>query len=876
MPNTTHAFLVAINNYDPQSKIKNLRGCLNDLESVRSLLIDQYECAPENIKTLTNQEATRKAIITTFQNHLCTNPSIDAGDTVLFYFSGHGSYAKTAPEFEPFDAQQQDETLVCYDSRILAAGHYDLTDKEIAVLLSRVKLDVEIVVIVDACHSDSITRDGEHEQQEDLMARQAPQRTSPRTLSSYLLPEDDFYTKMQDITIPQRQHIVFSACTREQKAWEKNKQGVFTKHLLKVLQNTKGEVSYRQLHERVNFSVRQDVANQYPQIFVSDNFDIYKIFLRPGRIDGIPPFKVKYSNGQWRLINHGAIYGLRTEAPFIKSMRVAIYRPLEKGATERVHVGNVKVDAVKLSECHLDAALFEKEYAKKLAPLSEYASAAQKARPIFEAEIISVIPNCYIYLNGSPDQQDKFLQHWNPEDTPFIQFEKTLDDCNYELVFSKEQFLIRDLKTGELIHGALRNSKDSTERAVILDYIIKKIEQIEIWERVRKLENKQTSLDPSKVAVRFLEEGEMRYYDTPEINLNFTGKKILFQIQARNVSGKDLYVALIHLTPKYGIENFYTCKKFRSDNTDWITLDKKHFLDIPEAKKASVTDVFKIIISTEAFDDYQFIRESIEIGKIVDVFDEEVFRDTGERKDINNSAESDWFTHTITTHLIKHKQELDDTDTHINGLAFKGHPSFNAKIGFASGNTRTKDTHPAHHLFEIFGNPPFEIIDFDPLVNQQGHYDQSIIHLKDVENEITLSNAPLQFDIDTALVGDQNCILPITYDGAHFLPIGEIQEKEQQAVVTIQDLPVSEAPYLEKEEQTRSVPRALWFCVLKFAGYTSDAFRLKYIWKYDNKQPIYGNLSTTEIREKVAKADKIVLLIHGIIGNTTNIATAVE
>ncbi|MEQ9552679.1 MAG: caspase family protein [Coleofasciculus sp. G3-WIS-01] len=67
-----------------------------------------------HIRKLLNQEATRQAIIEGFQQHLCQAGS---EDIVLFYYSGHGSQAKTPTEFWHLEPDRLEETLVCYDSR---------------------------------------------------------------------------------------------------------------------------------------------------------------------------------------------------------------------------------------------------------------------------------------------------------------------------------------------------------------------------------------------------------------------------------------------------------------------------------------------------------------------------------------------------------------------------------------------------------------------------------------------------------------------------------------------------------------------------------------------------------------------------------------
>lgn len=861
MAKTIYALLVGINEYDPSSKVKKLRGCVSDMQKIQALLLTEYDCSPNNIKTLENKQATREAILTTFQEHLCRNPVIKENDLVLFYFSGHGSYARTAVEFERYDAQKYDETLVCYDSRNPNGEHYDLADKEIAVLLNKVKPNVEIVVIVDACHSDSITRSAVDEVEEGLLEKYVSKRKTPRDLSSYLLRDDDFYSNQQKVVIPKRPHIAFSACTREQKAWEKFGQGVFTREFLKMLRESKRNISYRLLYELTCSAVRKSVTNQTPQIFVPNNFNINKVFLKDTTIQDVPPLLIEYINNNWCL-NHGAIYGLKTDKKSVNALQIAVYQETDG---KFKHLENIPVKAVKLKEAHLQPEFFKKLQEEKLAILPRSATKKQKEPTTYHARIISAIPNLSIYLNGTEADQQAFLKELDSKKIPFISFDTTLINATYELVFAKDQLLIKKIKPNQFIHGCLGRGVDA------ITYIIEKLQQIEEWERIAKLDNSNTQLNRSKVEVQFLEESRAYYFEPPVIHLNGTDDGVLFQIRAKNLSDKDLYIGLIHLSPQFGIESFYECEKFPANNTDWITLDNQHVLEFGKKQTHSVTDIFKVIVSTEPFDDYYFSQKSMLLGEVVEP---DTFRDARLRSD-KRPPESDWFTHTITTHLTKLDTSLNTENISLNkNITIKGHPSFNAKVSLAAINASTKEIHPAHYISEAFSDLPFELIDLSPYPIPNEFSDQTIIYLNDIENEDHLTSEPLEIKVEKDFL-DKDYIIPITFDGEFFLPLGiSKKDKEGNTIISLQNLPTIEEPFIH--EQTRSTKRALWFCLLKFTPYKEAIFRLRYIWKYEQRQPIYGKLSTSEIKNKVAQADKILLLIHGITGNTETMAQAVQ
>lgn len=88
------ALLIGINQYPEsvadRSPVRGsvLAGCLTDVELQRELLLARFGFLPADISTLTDQQATRTAIVDAFQNHLA---QAQADDTVIVHFSGLGS-----------------------------------------------------------------------------------------------------------------------------------------------------------------------------------------------------------------------------------------------------------------------------------------------------------------------------------------------------------------------------------------------------------------------------------------------------------------------------------------------------------------------------------------------------------------------------------------------------------------------------------------------------------------------------------------------------------------------------------------------------------------------------------------------------------------
>jgi hypothetical protein len=157
---TRRAFLVGINNYQPKEPIKktpcrkkwkNLRGCINDVEAIKGILVSRFYFKQGDIHVLKNEEATRNNILSGIETHLIEEAV--PGDVCVFYYAGHGSRVKNSKSKEP---DKKDETLVPAD---WYRGVGDIRDKELKKLFNRI-LDkkANLTVIIDACHSGSISR----------------------------------------------------------------------------------------------------------------------------------------------------------------------------------------------------------------------------------------------------------------------------------------------------------------------------------------------------------------------------------------------------------------------------------------------------------------------------------------------------------------------------------------------------------------------------------------------------------------------------------------------------------------------------------------------------------------------------------------------
>lgn len=163
-PGKRRALLIGINDYSasrigvrsfappaPNRDWPNLSGAVTDVGMLADMLPLIYGFESRDITTLTDQAATRGAILNAIEERL-VKPA-QKGDIVLFYFAGHGSQVRNSRSDE---RDKLDEALVPADSRL---GAPDIRDKELRVLFNRI-LDrgARLTVILDNCFSGSGAR----------------------------------------------------------------------------------------------------------------------------------------------------------------------------------------------------------------------------------------------------------------------------------------------------------------------------------------------------------------------------------------------------------------------------------------------------------------------------------------------------------------------------------------------------------------------------------------------------------------------------------------------------------------------------------------------------------------------------------------------
>ncbi len=243
------ALLFGINRYKIPGA--DLRGCVNDVENMKSLLTTYFDFPKNRIKTVTDFRCTQDRMKKEIENLV---GGASPGDILLLHYSGHGA---NVPDKNGDEADHRDEILCPTD-----LDWYDpLTDDWLRCVLDGVPKRVNLTVIMDCCHSGSNTR-AIFPPDAKVIPRYLPNpwdivavesrrslrgklRSKRKSMKSRALGRKD----VRDVNITD---VHISGCRDNQTSADAyiggSYNGAMTYSLTRALKAKKGKLTYRQLH----------------------------------------------------------------------------------------------------------------------------------------------------------------------------------------------------------------------------------------------------------------------------------------------------------------------------------------------------------------------------------------------------------------------------------------------------------------------------------------------------------------------------------------------------------------------------------------------------------------------------------------------------
>jgi Caspase domain len=611
-----YALLIGINNYHPESNVRSLSGCHRDVSSMYSLLLEYFsDLIPHkhNLLVLLDEDASREKVIEGFRAHLSKAGS---DDIVLIYYAGHGAQNITANEFYLHSVDGKDEGWVLYDSRI--NDNYDLADKEIAYLLYEFnKKHPHIVLISDSCYSGSLSRG------EEPQARYTSGLDRPRLLSTYLNGVYEHHLAATgQLLVPYTNHILLSACDKTELALEsKNKGGFFTHALLNILREYNGEISYSDLYTQTCAAIRDSTHKQHPQIASFMGADPSMGFLLANtEFTNQRRYPVSVSPGDNWKIETGIANGICTDMN--ERMPVMLYDKPRNG----VVVGQAEI--INLGLCYSTIQLNDTLKVKQ----STYWGALKTPplRPFFiycsDGGIIQIIRQYLSVLAESA-----------------LYITENISNADIEIQVFDNNLLIYETSENRFIQGVA-----GSDLAAVI-YLLKIVDQIAHWNRLAAIENPYTQLPANAISLNFFIQDGAEWIPQKgnKVILTINEDKVYFRLTAGNSSDRNLYIALLYLSPNYGISTlFHDTLPIKYGGNEICLVENYFHL---QSGINQVTDILNLLVSTEPIVVSKYSKQSLTPTILAPTKMEDTFRNIG------GLQQHDWTNRLLYVHLRRNE-----------------------------------------------------------------------------------------------------------------------------------------------------------------------------------------------------------------------------
>jgi Caspase domain/Domain of unknown function (DUF4384) len=244
-PGVKRALLVGINKY---KSVPRLQGSLNDIETMRQILITRWGFSDKLITMVTDEAATRNGILAALEQLV---KEAGPNDTVYFHYSGHGSQVEDLNGDEPDD--HLDETLVPQDGR--SGDVRDITDDELDAVFAKMRAKSAMIVL-DSCHSGTATRSL------DIRTRSIPRDTR---IGIYRKAEDAKPRTRAIVPVMTSRYVVMTGAASHQEALDGpidgRYHGFFTYSLSKSLSQSPPGASPREVFSGVERELKRIQAH---------------------------------------------------------------------------------------------------------------------------------------------------------------------------------------------------------------------------------------------------------------------------------------------------------------------------------------------------------------------------------------------------------------------------------------------------------------------------------------------------------------------------------------------------------------------------------------------------------------------------------------
>ncbi len=641
--------------------------------------------------------------------------------------------------------------------------------------------------------------------------------------------------------------------------------------------------TYRDLFTRTSALVSNQVSNQSPQLEATLNDDLDATFLDGALQPSPATFTARFQDGRWS-INGGATNGIPAPAGS-DAARLALFRfdaPADELRDPAQAVATAKVVDVLPSSSRLEI--------EGDVPLD--------TKLTYKALIISLpTPPLGVLLEGDAAAcalVRRAIDTASPQKTPsfFIRAAADADKPEFRLIARDGQFIITKPNDNRPLVAQIDGLDEAgAERAV------ERLEHMARWTQTARLSNPASTIQPGDVKLTILVDG--KEVSGHEVRLEYQvkgGKQVAptFQVSMTNNSQRTLFCGLLDLTQRYQVDAGLLkagCVKLEPGQTAWGYLGKPIPASVPdEVWKQGVIeykDLLKLIVCTEEFDSRLLEQPKLDMprtrggtkgidrnGSLNRLMQKVQTRELGGD---DPAAIDDWQATEVSFTTVRPLATtpvpvLGQAAALTGGVTLEGHPALKANARLATAPLSTRDLGNVRLPRLLYDDPSVS----QPLTFTASRGNDpglSVLELTDVADpSVVTPEAPLRMTVPLTL-HDNEHVLPVAYDGEFFLPLGRVESRSADAtVIALDRLPPPLA-------DARSLGGAIKIFFQKV---------ISRVVKLDFPYPILGAADvspdgtvtpvrdTAQVRDRVAKARRILLFVHGIIGDTQSMVPSVQ
>ena len=482
---------------------------------------------------------------------------------------------------------------------------------------------------------------------------------------------------------------------------------------------------------------------------------------------------------------------------------------------------------------------------------------------------------------------------------------ETLDgeEALYRLIARDGQYLIAKPDDDRPLVEQVAGYTESSARKVV-----ERLEHIECWNTTAELSNPSTSIGPNEVQVEILVDGQAR--SGQELRLEYQkgqgGDWLNPEITIRltNTGQRTMFVGLLDLPQTFGIFPMLLnvgSQKLAPGEVGFANGGEPIAVTVPDdlwqRGMNEITDIVKVIVSTSEFDVRRMSQDDLDVPRPADrsaaLGAMGVTRGLGQPGTLDRLMErvqtrhagpgatarvDDWrslqFTFATVRPLPAGRLEPGRSASLTDGVRIEPHPSLRVD------SARLSSLPVASRALEGLAPLPRLLYD-DPSVVQPFEFAPTrsvggvlnVLELSGVNDPalVTPEN-PLQVTIPRSLSPGEY-VLPVAFDGEFYLPLGRAQGVNGETLVTLDRLPQP------SEAETRSLGGSLRILFQKVLART---FGTKYHYpilaaaKVNDDFSVVYDPDPASVCARVAKANRIALFVHGIIGDTREMSASLS